>query len=53
MNMKEAFPNLKFVGEGAKEFEQKEITAEQLEGRKQIAEQAKISGERLRTALSK
>ena len=48
MNMKEAFPNLKFVGAGAKEFEQKEITPEQLEMSKQIGERASRSGKRLR-----
>lgn len=48
MNMKEAFPNLKFVGEGAKEFEQKEITPEQLESTKHIREHATALGKRIR-----
>lgn len=48
MNMKEAFPNLKFVGEGAKEFEQKEITPEQLERTKHVREHAAGLGKRIR-----
>ena len=48
MNMKEAFPNLKFVGEGAKEFEQKEITPEQLERTKHVREKAAGFGKRIR-----
>ncbi len=35
--MKEAFPNLKFVGENAKEFEQMELTDEQIEICKQAS----------------
>ncbi len=52
MNMKEAFTNLKFVGNDVKEFEEKEITDEQLEISKQVRERALLSGKRLRAIFN-
>ena len=51
MKMKDAFPNLNFVGVTAEQFKETELTADQLKHVAMARELGRKSGERLRTAF--
>ena len=53
MKMKDAFPNLNFVGKGAEQFKETELTADQLKHVAKARELGRKSGEQLRTAFGK
>lgn len=49
--MKNAFPNLNFVGVNAEQFKETELTADQLQHVAKARELGRKAGERLRTAF--
>ena len=51
MKMKDAFPNLRFVGVTAEQFKETELTADQLKHVEMFRELGRKSGERLRAAF--
>lgn len=53
MKMKDAFPNLTFVGKDAEKFKEIELTADQLHHVAKARELGRKSGERLRAAFKK
>ena len=51
MKAKDAFPNLKFVGKNAKEFEEMDISEEVLEKAKKWGERGEWAGHNFRLAF--